>query len=233
MNHLIKFNELKYSTYRSASDKLKEIGHIRRSTEIDNYLINKSRKKLISEDNIGTFNLKTNKGDEFECYVDMYFKGDEFCDIFLDFYQGDIENDGLFFLFDFGVMPKDSSLLSNDFFKKLGESYFGYFSGYFYPFGFEIFINEERGNIDNFNKVYYLNKHTKINFVNRSNALKFKRELLKSIKNKGHTWKVNEKITETINYLNKEKNITDDKKITLEHFENSIRNMTLNKLYWK
>lgn len=97
MNHLIKFNELKYSTYRSASDKLKEIGHIRRSTEIDNYLINKSRKKLISEDNIGTFNLKTNKGDEIECYVDMYFKGDEFCDIFLDFYQGDIENDGLFF----------------------------------------------------------------------------------------------------------------------------------------
>ncbi len=207
MRYLKRFNEeLKGSTFRSAATKLKQLGHIRRSQEIESHAIDveerekrekiEQRTKWLKEQ--GSFQLQYHKARynsatkshdhtllcEGNFYIEPSFDSDWFRDSVYD-YESDSSQYGLFMFFEFGTTPADVETQSKweSIESQLSEeSYDGMYYGT--RMGIQV-IPEGNAAIVSNGKCYWESRDNDIFvFSNRSEAMRFKKLLIEALEGK-------------------------------------------------
>jgi len=191
MRYLKRFNEeLKGSTFRSAATKLKQLGHIRRSQEIE------QRTKWLKEQAPfqlqyykTRYNSATKSHDsDLLCeglfYIEPSFDNSWFSDSVYD-YIHDSRQYGLFMFFDFGTTPADVETEHKwkEIESKLSEETY---NGMYYGtrMGVKI-IPEESAVVVSNGKCYWESRDNDIFiFANRSEAMRFKKLLIEALEGK-------------------------------------------------
>ena len=207
MKYLKRFNEeLKGSTFRSAATKLKQLGHIRRSQEIESHAIDveereekariEQRTQWLKEQ--GPFRLqyykvswnsatKSHNNDllcEGNFYIEPSFDGDWFSDSGYDYRQEDRKY-GLFMYFEFGTTPADVETATawKEIESKLSEeAYDGMYYGT--RMGIEIIPEGHAGVTSNGRCFWEARDNDQFIFANRSEAMRFKKLLIEAIEGK-------------------------------------------------
>lgn len=246
MRYLRKFNEeLKSSTYKKAADQLKKLGHIRRSTELENWSKeveireeNKNVKELISKlSPIGKFEMdildqKNEIAFNSEFYVNLYFNSDLFIDMYDDYLRyPESRNNGISFSFDICLVPANDDEKSLEF-KKM----FKYSSslGCYCISGFYLILNDDINNVSNYGITPIYNDNTFDNtlFSNRKEALKFKKEFIKSLIEEEHPWELKKQLLNTQNEIDKFfKKVNTESINLIDRLLHSVKKISLNKLY--
>lgn len=214
MRHLKRFNEeLKGSTFRSAADKLKRLGHIRRSQEIESHAIDveereekqriEQRTKWLKEQ--GPFQLQYYKSrynsatkshdEDLLCegsfYIEPSFNYIWFSDSVSD-YLHDSRQYGLLMFFEFGTTPADVETANKwkEIESKLSEeSYHGMYYGT--RLGIQV-IPEGNAAVVSNGKCFWESRDSDMFlFTNRSEAMRFKKLLIEALEGK-ITWGKNE-----------------------------------------
>jgi len=207
MKYLKRFNEeLKGSTFRSAATKLKQLGHIRRSQEIESHAIDveeREEKERIEQRTQWLkeqapfrlqfyktkYNSATKSHDkdllcEGNFYIEPSFDDGWFSDSVYD-YRSDGGKYGLFMSFDFGTTPADvetsntwKSIESN-----LSEEAY---DGMYYGTRMTIqVIPEGHAGFSSNGKCYWESRDNDIFiFANRSEAMRFKKLLIEALEGK-------------------------------------------------
>lgn len=207
MKHLKRFNEeLKGSTFRSAADKLKQLGHIRRSQEIESHAIDveereekeriEQRTKWLKEQ--GPFRLQYYKtrynsatklyDSDLLCegifYIEPSFDDGWFTDSVYD-YRGDGGRYGLLMSFDFGTTPADVETANTwkEIEPKLSEETY---EGMTYGTRMTIqVIPEGHAGVVSNGRCYWESRDNDIFiFANRSEAMRFKKLLIEALEGK-------------------------------------------------
>ena len=207
MKYLKRFNEeLKGSTFRSAATKLKQLGHIRRSQEIESHAIDveereekariEQRTKWLKEQ--GPFRLQYYKSRynaatksyysdllcEGNFYIEPSFDSDWFSDSGYD-YRHEDRKYGLFMYFEFGTTPADVETATawKEIESKLSEeSYDGMYYGT--RMGIEIIPEGHAGVSSNGRCFWEARDNDQFIFANRSEAMRFKKLLIEAIEGK-------------------------------------------------
>lgn len=214
MKYLKRFNEeLKGSTFRNAATKLKQLGHIRRSQEIESHAIDveerearqriEQRIKWLKEQDpfkLQYYKTKYNSAtkshdNELLCeglfYIEPSFDDGWFSDSVYD-YEYDSRQYGLFMFFDFGTTPADVETQNKwkEIESKLSEeSYNGMYYGT--RMGVNI-IPEGSAVVVSNAKCYWESRDSDMFlFANRSEAMRFKKILIESLEGKVK-WGTNE-----------------------------------------
>jgi len=197
MKHLKRFNEeLKNQTYRNAAKKLAELGHVKRSDNLKNYLSEIEVKKDFNKwkSNVSTFEkydkvrilIKDPKSKNI--IIDNYFYLDIFCDFtsFEDSYSEYKENNGGSFLFFIGLIPADEECynLCKKTFKK--HSLEDMNNGFIFGLSLDIYFDiiDHVVNINRLNLFDYdpsVSGH--VNFADRAGVVKLKNRLKEMFSN--------------------------------------------------
>lgn len=207
MKHLKRFNEeLKGSTFRSAADKLKKMGHIRRSQEIESHAIEveereerqriEQRTQQLKEQapfqlqyyksryNSSTRSHDNNLLCEGLFYIEPSFDNGWFSDSVSD-YENDSRQYGLFMFFDFGTTPADVETEHK--WKEIEsqlseEAYDGMYYGT--RMGVNIIPEGHATPTSNGRCFWESRDNDMFIFANRSEAMRFKKLLIEAIEGK-------------------------------------------------
>lgn len=207
MKYLKRFNEeLKGSTFRSAATKLKQLGHIRRSQEIESHAIDveereereriEQRTKWLKEQapfRLQYYKTKYNSATkshdkdllcEGNFYIEPSFDDGWFSDSMYD-YRSDGGRYGLFMYFEFGTTPADVETANTwkSIESKLSEeAYDGIYYGT--RLGIQV-IPEGHAVVSSNGKCYWDSRDNDIFiFANRSEAMRFKKLLIEALEGK-------------------------------------------------
>jgi hypothetical protein len=182
MKYLKRFNEeLRPSTYMSASRKLQKMGHTDRASELKDWAIKVEHKESLVKwkENIGEYS----KFGEFKLNIknpetDEYITGDFY--LFINFdddvFQDDPDAGLAFFI---GLIPKSEELI-NEYMNLCEDSDFG--NGFFWAkiFNLEYIIDDSEIKFENWNFWDYdPNMNGEITFADRQSANKFKKLMIK------------------------------------------------------
>lgn len=207
MRYLKRFNEeLKGSTFRSAATKLKQLGHIRRSQEIESHAKDveereerekiEQRTKWLKEQAPfqlqyykTRYNSATKSHDsDLLCeglfYIDPSFDNSWFSDSVYD-YISDNRQYGLFMFFDFGTTPADveTERKWKEIESKLSEeSYNGMYYGT--RMGVNIIPEGSAAPVSNAKCYWESRDNDMFIFANRSEAMRFKKLLIEALEGK-------------------------------------------------
>ena len=252
MRYLIKYNEeLKSDTYKSAADKLKNMGHVKRPEELMKWHViskekekEEAKRKAIEEaSKLGTYKMTLNGRDgKFtgDFYVYLYWNDDIVDENYEDWKSFD--NNSLWLLFDFAVIPaseESKEFAQNVLDKEIGLNYEG--KCYLGCFGLNLSHGgasyDENDNITYVlkpNGGFYFEQYDSVGWcmADRASAQKFKK-MLYDIFEGNIIWRetpalpggVKEQILDFI---------CSDMGHSLEEFEqfiDSIKQISLNKIY--
>lgn len=214
MKYLKRFNEeLKSSTYRSASAKLKQLGHVRRSGEIESYAkeieererqerINKRHKDIKS---FPPFQLKWYKTKwdsstkktleepftEGLFYIEPSFPYDWFGDMVWD-YENDSKQYGLLLPLEFATVPADEETANSwkEIESKLSDESW---DDIYWSMRLMVqVVVEGEANVTSNGKCFWEARESDLFvFANRSEAMRFKKLLIDALEGK-NTWGKNE-----------------------------------------
>ncbi len=218
MKYLKKFNEeLKSSTFRSAATKLKQLGHIRRSQEIESHAIDveereeieriEQRTKWLKEQapfrlqfyktkyNAATRSHSSDLLCEGNFYIEPSFDDGWFSDSGYD-YRSDGSQYGLFMYFEFGTTPADveTSNTFREIESKLSEEVY---DGMVYGtrLGIEVIPEGHAAVTSNGRCFWEARDNDQFIFANRSEAMRFKKLLIEVLEGKiewgKNKWNVN------------------------------------------
>ena len=193
MKYIRRFNEeLNIRTYRSASDKLKEIGHINRhnrlkewsdKVELDNE--ERNRNKVLNRlKEVGYFKMNYLSKDKIVMTGNFYIDiGGLDADNFVYNYLDNCNDDGVFnwnfFInLDLGFIPADEET-KNDFYKIEQLSKWDFYSGVYWNMDISIsIINDGEKEINPSGVYFFFNRGDDgFKFYNRAEAVKFRRLL--------------------------------------------------------
>jgi hypothetical protein len=112
MKHIVKFNELNSSTYRSAASKLQKIGHNRRAKELSDWSVLKDRRDSINRwKRSGVFKLdlyiNTKKIFTSDFYIAIELTESYFEDFCFDSLRNNFDCNDIIIPFELGIIPVD------------------------------------------------------------------------------------------------------------------------------
>ena len=252
MKHLIKYNELKSSTYLSASKKLKDLRHINRSKNLEDWggKIEAEEKRVAEEEqrvkwaNSGVYHITVftskweNGGHKDEdiltgkFHISLDYERDMFSDQYWDWAEGNY-NHNLFIAFTMGILPADKETSLK--FKENVDIQSNLWRSGLWPQWLFIRVANEGETILNvsgdsvsIDSIDYL----KFRFNDRQNSLKFKKFLISELSGQSNNTDIRNKVDKHISLIKTDEtyrsNIPDD---FLDRLAKSASRMSLNKLY--